>query len=578
MDNETIARTFMELADVLELTGEVQFKVRAFRTASRAIEGFPESITDKVTSGGKIKLAGVGDGMLRRIKELASTGKLEELDERKKQLPGGLMDLMNLPGIGIKTAQQVWKERGITSVDELEAAAKKGELRDLPRFGEKREEKLIAAITAWRKRASAPKRWPMASALETAEALCARMRAMPGVLECQFAGSLRRRRETVGDLDILVAADASYAHAIMDAWSTMPEVEEILAKGETKTTVVLKGGMQADLRVVPRESFGAALQYFTGSKEHNVAMRTIAVKLKLKVSEYGVFDAKDKSIAGQDEAEVYEAIGLQWMPPEMRENRGEIDLAKNHELPTLVELGDLKGDLHMHTVESDGKSTLEEMIDEARKAGRKYVAITEHSQSLAIAKGVTKERLRAHIDRIRELREKFDGKIMILAGLESDILADGALDMADELKQLDWVIGSVHSKLDMDRESMTKRVVRAIESGMIDCLGHATGRMLGHREASALDIEQVLLALKRTGTAIELNSSPLRLDIHENGARMARDLGVLVAINSDAHSTRELSFLKYGVGIARRAWLGPEHVLTTKSAKALTDWRAARAS
>jgi DNA polymerase (family X) len=578
VDNETIVRTFLELADVLELTGEVQFKVRAFRTAARAIEGFAEPIAEKVKAGTLGKLPGVGDGMIRRLKELATTGKLEELEERKKLLPPGLMDLMNLPGIGIKTAQQVWKEREITTVDALEAAAKAGQLRDLPRFGEKREEKLIAAIAAWRKRASAPKRWPMAEALELAESLCTRLRAMPGVLEAQFAGSLRRRRETVGDLDILVAADAGNAHAIMDAWSTMPEVAEVLAKGETKTTVVMKGGMQADLRVVPRESFGAALQYFTGSKEHNVAMRTIAVKLHLKVSEYGVFDADDKSIAGQDEAEVYEAIGLQWMPPEMRENRGEIDAAKHGTLPKLVELSDLKGDMHMHTVETDGKATLEEMIEAARKAGRKYIAITEHSQSLSIAKGVTKERLRAHVKRIRELEEKFDGKIRLFAGLEADILADGALDMEEELASLDWVIGSVHSKLDMDRESMTKRVVRAIESGRIDCLGHATGRMLGHREPSALDIEQVLAALKRTGTAVELNSSPLRLDISENGARMARDMGVPVAINSDAHSTRELGFLKYGIGIARRAWLGPEHVLTTKSAKAMADWRAARVS
>ena len=577
MDNETIARTFLELADVLELTGEVPFKVRAFRAAARAIEGIGENVAEKVKSDTLQKIPGVGDGMVRRLKELVGTGKLAELDEHKKKLPPGLFDLMNLPGIGIKTAQQVWKERGITDVDALEKAAKEGKLRNLPRFGEKREEKLIASIAAWRKRASAPKRWPMAEALDLAEALCARLRALPGVLQCQFAGSLRRRRETVGDLDILVASDPEYATSIMDAWASMPEVAEILGKGETKTTVVLSNGLQADLRVVPKESFGAALQYFTGSKDHNVAMRTIAVKLGLKVSEYGVFDAKGKSIAGETEEDVYDAIGLAWMAPELRENRGEIDAAKNDGLPKLVELSDLIGDLHMHTTESDGRSTLEQMIEAAETAGRKYIAITDHSESLTVARGMTRDRLRAHVKRIRDLEQK-RGKLRVFAGIETDILADGSLDLEGELASLDWVVGSVHSQLGMPREEMTKRVVRAIESGLIDCLGHPTSRMLGHRDGSALDIDEVLKALVRTGVALELNASPLRLDIPENGAHAARELGIPIAINSDAHNTKELGFFRYGIGIARRAWLGAEHVLTTRPAAKLAAWREARRS
>jgi len=578
VNNETVSKVLTELADVLELSGESPFRVRAFRNAARAIEGLGEPVAPRLKDGTLDEVRGIGEGVMRRLKELATTGKLVELDEAKAKLPPGLMDLMNLPGIGIKTAQQVWKERGITNVDALEAAAKEGKLRDLPRFGQKREEKLIAAIAAYRKRAAAPKRWPMAEALDLAEAICTRMRAVPNVMEARYAGSLRRRRDTVGDLDVLVAADAAHAVPIMDAFAAMPEVTEVLAKGDTKTSVILEGGIQCDLRVVPKESYGAALQYFTGSKEHNVAMRTIAVKKKLKVSEYGVFDAKGARIAGETEEDVYEAIGLVWMAPELRENRGEIDASLEGEVPPLVELGHLIGDLHMHTTESDGRSTLEDMVEAARAAGRKYIAITEHSASLTIAKGLTKERLRAHVARIRELDEKMDGAIRVLAGLEADILADGTLDLADELAELDWVVGSVHSHLGMPRDDMTKRVVKAIESGLIDVVGHPTGRMLGHREPSEIDMDAVLEALERAGVAIELNASPLRLDANETTLRMARDLGVPVCIDSDAHSTKELDFLRYGIGIARRGWLAPEHVLTTRSADELIEWRDARRS
>lgn len=571
-----MARALLELADVLELGGETQFRVRAFRGAARAIEGLGEPIAERIREKKLAHVAGIGAGVVRRLEELVATGKLVELDEARAKLPPGLMDLMNLPGVGIKTAQQMWKERGITTIDALEAAAKAGQLADLPRFGKKREEKLVLSIEAWRKRASAPKRWPMAEALDLAEALCARVRALPGVLACEFAGSLRRRRETVGDLDILVAADPENAASIMEAWCSMPEVVELLGKGDTKASVVFKNGLQGDLRVVPRASFGAALQYFTGSKDHNVAMRTLAVRKGLKVSEYGVFDASGKSLAGESEEEVYEAIGLAWMPPEIRENRGEIDAAREAQLPTLVELADLRGDLHMHTKETDGGATIEEMAIAAKAAGRTYIAITDHSQALGVANGMTRDRLRAHVARIREAEAKLGFRI--LAGVEADILADGALDLADELGELDWVVGSIHSKLDMPREEITKRVVRAIESGRIDCVGHVTGRLLGIREGSAIDLEAVLAALARVGAAIELNSSPLRLDVAENGARMARDMGVPVVISSDAHSTRELGFLRYGIGIARRAWLGPQHVLTTRSAEDVVEWRRARAS
>jgi DNA polymerase (family 10) len=574
VDNVAIARALVDLADLHELGGTVPFKVRAFRAAARAIEGCAESVAELARKDRLSEVRGIGDGVARRIKELLETGKISEAEALRGELPPGLVDLMNLPGIGLKTAQQVWQERGITTIDALEKAANEGRLRDLPRFGEKREEKLVAAIAAWRKRASSPRRRLLAEALASGEALVARMSGVPGVLACDYAGSLRRRAETVGDLDVLVAAEEEDAPAIMEAFATAPGVVEVLGRGATKTSVVLGSGMQADLRVVPRESWGAALQYFTGSKDHNVAMRTIAVKKKLKVSEYGVFDERGNKIAGDDEPGVYAAIGLAWMPPELRENRGELEASAHGALPHLVELSDVLGDLHMHTTDTDGKSTLEDMAAAARAAGRSYIAITDHSETLTFVRGLSPERLREQRRRIRDAEQK--AGIRLFAGIEADILADGTMDLAGELGELEWVVGSVHQKLQMAKDEMTRRVVRAIESGKIDCLGHPTGRQIGQREPSEIDFEVVLAAAAKAGVAIELNCSPLRLDVDEHVARMAREAGVPVVLNSDAHSVRELQQLRYGIGIARRAWLGPEHVLNTRSADALQAWRAAR--
>jgi DNA polymerase (family 10) len=581
MDNVAVARALEELADLEELSGADAFRLRAFRNAARAIEGLAESVADLARAKKLEQVRGVGAGVAKRIQELLDTGKIAETSELRAKLPPGLVELMNLPGVGLKTAQQVWRERGITTIDALEAAARDGKLRDLVRFSVAREEKLLAAIAAYRKRAAAPKRRLMAEALVAAEAICERMRAVPGVLACDYAGSLRRRAETIGDLDVLVAAEPGDATAIMDAFVAMPEVVEVLGKGDTRSSVVLDGGMQTDLRVVPRDAWGAALQYFTGSKDHNVAMRTIAVKKKLKVSEYGVFDASGAKLAGEDEASVYEAIGLRWIPPELRENRGEIEaatLGAGAGLPDLVALDDVRGDLHMHTTETDGKSSLDQMVAAARDAGRAYVAITDHSESLTFVRGMGRERLREQRAKIRAVEEKMGGAIRVFAGLEADILADGSIDVADATDELEWVIGSVHTHLGMPRDAMTKRVVSAIESGKIDCLGHPTGRQIGSREPSALDLEAVVAALARCGVAIELNSSPMRLDVDEHLARMARDAGVPIVMNSDAHSIRELSHLRFGIGIARRAWLGKGHLLNTRTAAELAEWRATRLS
>lgn len=579
MDNLAIAHALTDLADLHELGGTLPFKVRAFRSAARAIEGYGGSVADLAKKDQLAEVRGVGDGVARRIKELLDTGKIDEAESLRAKLPPGLLDLMNLPGIGLKTAQQVWKERGITSIDELEKAAKEQKLRDLPRFGEKKEEKLIASIKAWRIRAAAPKRRPLADAMKTAERIVELMRSVPGVLAIDYAGSLRRRAETVGDLDILVAAEKADAVAIMDAFVGMPGVAEVLGKGDTKSSVQLAesaGGMQADLRVIPKESWGAAMQYFTGSKDHNVAMRTIAVKKKLKVSEYGVFDEAGNSLAGADEAGVYEAIGLAWMAPELRENRGEIEAATTKKLPQLVELTDVKGDLHMHTTETDGKSTLDEMAAAAKKMGRAYIAITDHSETLTFVRGMSAERLKEQKKRIRDTEDRQG--IRMFAGIEADILADGAVDLEHHVRELEWVVGSVHQHLKMSKEEMTKRVVRAIESGKIDCLGHPTGRQLGLRDPSELDMEAVVAACARAGVAIELNATPLRLDANEHTAKMAREAGVPIVLNSDAHSVRELEHLRYGIGIARRAWLEKQHVLNTRDAAGLEQWRAGRLS
>lgn len=581
MDNLGIAQALTELADLHELGGTLPFKVRAFRSAARAIEGYGGSVADLAKKGTLSEVRGVGDGVARRIMELLESGKIEEAVQLRAKLPPGLLDLMNLPGIGLKTAQQVWKERGITSIDELEKAAKEQRLRDLPRFGEKKEEKLIASIAAWRKRALAPKRRPLADAMKAAEAIIKKMKHVKGVVSIDYAGSLRRRAETVGDLDILVAAMPEDAVGIMDAFVALPGVAEILGKGETKSSVQLveaAGGMQADLRVIKPESWGAAMQYFTGSKDHNVAMRTIAVKKKLKVSEYGVFDESGKSIAGATETGVYEAIGLAWMPPELRENRGEIELAARgaKHLPNLVTLDDVQGDMHMHTTETDGKSSLDEMASAAKTMGRSYIAITDHSETLTFVRGMTADRLKEQKKKIRDVEDRQG--IRVFAGIEADILGDGRVDLEHHISELEWVVGSVHQHLKMTKEEMTKRVVRAIESGNIDCLGHPTGRQLGLREPSELDMEAVIAACARTGVAIELNATPLRLDANEHALRMAREAGVPIVLSSDAHSVHELEHLRYGIGIARRAWLTKEHVLNTRDHEDLAEWRKQRLS
>lgn len=570
MDNQAIAAALYDLADTMEVGREASFKVRAFREAARAIEGLAEPASDLLERGELAKVKGIGAGVVRRVSELCERGDLAELEERRSRLPPGLRGLVSLPGVGLRTAELLWRELEIGSVDELEVAAAAGRLARLPRFGKRREEKLIEAIARYRERQGRPVRTILRRAEQMAAPLTEALRGHPKVRRVALAGSLRRRVETVGDLDVLVAAEPADAVAIAEAFVALPGVEAVLARGDTKTSVRLAPGLQVDLRIVDPESFGAALQYFTGSKEHNVALRARAVARGLKVSEYGVFDADERRLAGADEAEVYASLGLSFIEPELRENRGEIEAAARGTLPTLVDRTDLRGDLHMHTVESDGKSTLAQMAEAARGRGLDYIAVTEHSQSLTLARGLDPERLRAQMREIDAMNDELGGRPLILKGLEVDILPDGSLDMdLGLLRELDWVVASVHSQLGLDRAAQTARVVKALESGVVDCLGHPTGRMLGKREESPLDLEAVFAAARRAGAAVELNSSPLRLDLTEHALRLARESGVEIVINSDAHHVSQLDYLHFGVGIARRAWLEPAHVANTLSAAEL---------
>jgi DNA polymerase (family 10) len=560
VDNAALARSLWQLAELLEVSGEPQFRVRAFRNAARALEGLSEPAADLLREGRLTDVPNIGAGIARRVAELVETGKLAELAELQKKTPRG--ELVRIDGVGPKSAEVLWKQMGIGTVEELEAAARAGKLRGLPRFSEKREQKILRGIEAFRKasgRIKVTQAWPHA------DFFLGRLRALPVVEKAEACGTLRRRRDTVGDIDLLVASrDAA---AVMEVVCEMPGVEECLARGDTKTSVKLREGVQVDVRVVPPEDWGAALHYFTGSKEHNVAIRGLAIARGLKINEYGVWEG-EKKIGGAEESEVFAAVGLPWIAPELRENRGEIEAAQAGKLPKLIEVVDIKGDLHMHTVETDGRATLEEMVTAAQKAGREYIAITDHSQALAMANGMNAERLRAQGRQIRELNEKLGGSLLVLRGIEADILADGTVDLGNEvLRELDWVVASVHSLFGLPREEQTRRIVRALESGVVDVLGHPTGRMIGRRPPYEVDMEAVLAAAKRVGAAVEVNSFPDRLDLNDTHVRMARDAGVMLIISTDSHATTHLPMIHWGVSQARRGWAEARDVANTLPAR-----------
>jgi DNA polymerase (family 10) len=557
MENVAIARLLSDIADLLEIKGENAFRVRAYRNGATTVTDCPERVADLPLERLR-ELPGIGKDLAARIREAADTGVIGYREELLAEFPPTLLELLGLQGVGPKTVALLHKELGISSLDALEAAARAGRLRTLKGMGAKKEALVLKAVEERRRFAG---RHLSADARAVADALVAYLRERAPSAVFDIVGSLRRGVETCGDLDILVTGAEP---GVMDAFATYPQVERVLGKGDTKSSVLLSKGYQADLRLVPEDSRGAALQYFTGSKAHNIALRDRALSRGLKLNEYGLFRADGTRVAGATEEEIYAALGLAVVPPELREARGEVEAAERGELPRLVDRRDVRGDVHMHTIETDGRDDVESMARAAQALGYEYIAITEHSQNLAMANGLDETRALAHARQIQDVGRRLDG-ITILAGIECDILPDGSLDLSDEcLSQLDLVIASVHSAFQQDERQMTDRVLSALENPWVDILGHPTGRLLLRREPYRVALEEIVGAAARLGVALEINCQIDRLDLGDTQARLARDRGAKLVVSTDAHSCKALSLMQWGLTVARRAWLTPADVLNTR--------------
>lgn len=557
MDNQAIARVLREIADLLEIKGDNPFKIRAYRNGAEIVSNHPHDLA-VLDAAGLREIPGIGKDLAARMVELITTGDCAYHRALVGEFPPSVLDMLRLQGVGPKTVATLYRELGVRTLDDLEAACTSGRVRSIKGMGPKKEALILRALAERKQYAG---RHLLAETAATAEALVAYLRAQAPDAQITPVGSLRRGSETCGDIDILVSgADTT----LLDAFMRYPLVERVLGHGGTKSSVLLQSGFQADVRLVPPESRGAALQYFTGSKAHNIALRDRAIGLGLKLNEYGVFRVEDDCrVAGATEEDVYAALGLDWVPPELRENRGEVEAALNGRLPSLLERTQLRGDLHMHSTETDGKDSIEAMAEAAARAGLEYIAITDHSQSLAMANGLDERRAFEHAARIRA-RDGHAG-VRLLAGIECDILPDGTLDLDDEcLAALDIVIVSVHSAFGMERAQMTDRLLRAIEHPHVDVLGHPSGRLLLRREAYPFDLDAIVDAAARTGVALEINCQVARLDLSDVHARVARDRGVRLVISTDAHSARGFARLRWGAIVARRAWLEPRHVLNTR--------------
>ena len=570
--NADVAEFLENIADMLEIKGESTFRVRAYRDAARRIESLAEDIQDITARGELQEIPGIGESLAAKIIEYLETGHSTYYDELKKQIKPGLAELLAVPGIGPKKARLFCDRLGIDSVDKLEQAAREHLLSKIPTIGEKTEVNILNAIERMRARSE---RTPLGTALPTALPFLNRIREFEAVQRADLAGSLRRKRETIGDLDLLAASDQP--GKVIDRFVELPMVKSVLGHGPTKGTIVTEENLQVDLRVVKPEEYGAALQYFTGSKAHNIELRTIAESMGLKVNEYGVFRVSDnKRIAGENEESVYEALGLPCMPPEIREDRGEIEAARAGRLPNLIQRSDLKGDLHVHTNWSDGADPPEAVVEAARKLGYEYIALSDHSVSMGFVHGLTPERIREQRALIAELNRKHRD-IHALHGIEVNIRADGSLDYEDEiLAAFDVVTASVHSGMGMTRERMTKRIIDAVSNHHVDILGHPTGRILGKRDPYEVDMDAVLRAAVETNTAMEINSQPDRLDLKDTDARLAKDWGVMLAIDSDAHAIRQLDLVDYGIATARRGWVEARNVLNALPLNELLRWLAKR--
>lgn len=561
MQNLEFSRIFLEIAELLELKNDNPFKIRAYQKASRSLESLNKNLEDIYKQGGLKALEeipGIGQAIAEHIEELIKTGQIKKYQQLKQSFPKGFAKLANIPGMGPKTALLLYKELKIDSIEKLEKAAKTGKLRNIQGMGKKKEENILRGIELKKKSHG---RFLIDEATAYAELIVEKLEKLKEAKKILPCGSLRRGQETVGDLDILVVSNKP--DKIMNAFVKLPMVRDILAQGKTKSSVILKNNMQADLRVVEENSFGAAAHYFTGSKAHNIHIRQLAQQKGLKVSEYGIFKGK-KQIGGQTEEDMFKKFNLQFIPPELREMRGEFEAATKGKIPKLVELKDIKGDLHMHTKATDGVNSIEEMAKAAKKLGYEYILITDHTKSTRVAGGLTEAELLKHLKSIRAANKKIKG-LEILAGAEVDILPDGSLDYSDEtLKKLDIVICSIHSNFKMDKEKMTKRIVKALSNKYVKIFCHPTGRLIGDREAYAVDLEQVVQAAKKYKVAIEINAHPQRLDLTDIWCKRAKDLGVKIVISTDAHSIDQLELMKFGVMVARRGWLEKEDVLNTR--------------
>jgi len=558
MDNQEVAAFFYEIADLLELQG-VAFKPVAYRKAAGSIEQLEEPI-EKIAAEGRLQdIPGVGESVAKKIDEIVRTGRLAYLEKLRTEVPQSLKELVSIPEVGPKTAMILYKDLGIKNIDDLKKALMEHKLHTIKGFGEKTEERILQGIRTVEASAG---RMLLGEAYPVGAAFVEYLKSKSLNL-VSLGGSLRRGKETIGDIDILVGSDEP--EKATKTFISHPEVDEIVMQGPTKSTVRLKNGLQVDMRVLPTKSWGAALQYFTGSKEHNVALRSIGIKKGFKLNEYGVFDRKtDKMLASETEEDVYKMFGLPVMPPEIRENAGELDAAREGKLPKLVEEKDVLGDMHVHTNWSDGSSTIKEVVAEAISRRYKYICISDHSQSLRIANGLSPERVRKQIDTIRKTEEE-SGKLRILSGSEVDIMKDGSLDFPPSvLKSLDVVIGSVHSNFRMDKAEMTNRIITAMESGYMDVLGHPTGRVIGQRDPYQVDLDKVFEAAKRLGVCMELNCFPDRLDLRDVHCRAAKESGVTIAIGTDSHNVKHMDNLKYGVITARRGWLEDKDILNTR--------------
>jgi DNA polymerase (family 10) len=556
LDNRAIARVLTEIAMLLELKGDNPFKIRAYRNGADVVANAAEAVAG-LDDAGLRAWPGIGKDLAGRIREIAITGDCGIRQDLLKEFPATLLDVMRLQGVGPKTVAMLYRDLHIKSIEDLTAAAKAGRVRALKGMGAKKEELILRALEERQRHAG---RHRIDRATDVAEALVAYLKLQAPAADVVTVGSVRRGAETSGDIDILATgADRS----LTDAFVAYPGVERVLGHGDTKASILIRGGFQADLRLVLPEQRGAALQYFTGSKAHNIVLRDKALERGWKLNEYGLFDPQEQPIAGATEEGIYEALGLAWIPPELRENRGEIEAAAGAALPSLVAQADLRGDLHMHTTESDGRESLETMVNAARERGLEYIAITDHSKALAMANGLDESRTLDNAAKVRALSKTLKG-FTVLAGVECDILPDGSMDLSDDcLAALDIVVASVHTALQQDEAEVTARIIRAIEHPFVDIIGHPTSRMLLRREGTRVRIEKVIDAAAANGVALEINSQPHRLDLSDSHARLARDRGVKIAINSDAHEINALGYTRWGVLTARRAWLSKDDVIKT---------------